>query len=412
VAYPDRQIPSRLGGVPFGIASISGEAGRRVVSLEFPGRDRPSSEDLGRAARRWSVEAVLVGPDFDVELQRWRALVESAGPHEFDHPTLGKIHVVLDGKAKESIDYNDAAGSARLSFAVVESGEEDDHLAVAVSTSAALSAASVATSVALASAFEDAWDVSAGGSTWTRAVADITSAMNVAKLAAAKVAAALAVADTVSDRIADIEDFAGDLAAIPASLVANVQAALGLVSSLIKKVDAEDESETSVAAGARVRAVLEAVNDSVAWDPEVELASPSAGAAQAGNDIAMQQLLAVSHLVMAADVLAVIALDSADTATSTIDALATAIEALLEDVDDGLYAALVDLRAAIDAHLRDLAGRLPSLAGYTPAETMPALLIAWDLYGDPERDVEIAARNNLEHPSFVPGGSTIEVLLG
>jgi prophage DNA circulation protein len=38
----------------------------------------------------------------------------------------------------------------------------------------------------------------------------------------------------------------------------------------------------------------------------------------------------------------------------------------------------------------------------TPAEPLPALVLAYDLYEDVARDGEITARNKIRHPGFVP----------
>jgi len=41
---------------------------------------------------------------------------------------------------------------------------------------------------------------------------------------------------------------------------------------------------------------------------------------------------------------------------------------------------------------------------------MPAIVLAYRLYGDAERADEIVARNRVRHPGFVPGGQPLEVL--
>lgn len=48
--------------------------------------------------------------------------------------------------------------------------------------------------------------------------------------------------------------------------------------------------------------------------------------------------------------------------------------------------------------------------GYTPRETLPSLLVAYQIYGDAGRADEIAARNTPRHPGFLVGGNQLEVL--
>jgi prophage DNA circulation protein len=68
--------------------------------------------------------------------------------------------------------------------------------------------------------------------------------------------------------------------------------------------------------------------------------------------------------------------------------------------------------------VRDITARgadLSRLVHITSPQTRPALSLAWQLYGDDPDAVstradEIARRNRLAHPGFVPGGRDIEVI--
>ncbi|TAN62607.1 MAG: hypothetical protein EPN20_10795, partial [Magnetospirillum sp.] len=72
------------------------------------------------------------------------------------------------------------------------------------------------------------------------------------------------------------------------------------------------------------------------------------------------------------------------------------------------------LRRLGSAVTRDITTRgadLSRLTEYTPAATLPALVVAHRLYGDATRSSEILARNpNLGHPLFVPGGLPLKVM--
>jgi hypothetical protein len=52
---------------------------------------------------------------------------------------------------------------------------------------------------------------------------------------------------------------------------------------------------------------------------------------------------------------------------------------------------------------------LVPLSQHTPATTVPALLLAHQLYGDARRADELTSRNNITHPGFVPGGIALEI---
>ena len=53
-------------GVPFKVDETEGQFGRRNVLHQYPYRDLPFAEDLGREVRRFSVHAfVLTQPEYD-----------------------------------------------------------------------------------------------------------------------------------------------------------------------------------------------------------------------------------------------------------------------------------------------------------------------------------------------------------
>ena len=89
------------------------------------------------------------------------------------------------------------------------------------------------------------------------------------------------------------------------------------------------------------------------------------------------------------------------------------VDALLEDVRadaaDAVHRNVGELRTALVEHVRQAAEALPSVTTAEPATVLPALVVAWDLHDDVKRAEEIAARNRLPRPGFVPA-RPIEVL--
>ena len=57
-------------GVPFEVNAGSIVVGRRVVTHEFPQRDTPYSEDLGRAYRQFSLTGFVTGADYIEKARR------------------------------------------------------------------------------------------------------------------------------------------------------------------------------------------------------------------------------------------------------------------------------------------------------------------------------------------------------
>ena len=66
MSWRDRLLPASYRGVAFHVASHQSEAaGRRVAVHEYPGRDLPYAEDLGRRASEYTLQAYVVGRDYD-----------------------------------------------------------------------------------------------------------------------------------------------------------------------------------------------------------------------------------------------------------------------------------------------------------------------------------------------------------
>ncbi|HZR87897.1 MAG TPA: DNA circularization N-terminal domain-containing protein [Bradyrhizobium sp.] len=98
----DGLSPASFAGVPFAVHGTEKEFGRRGVAHEYPFRDTPWLEGLGRRARRITIRGFLIadsavyggGSVFDQEKQLIAA-AEAAGPFKLVHPTLGELTVDL-----------------------------------------------------------------------------------------------------------------------------------------------------------------------------------------------------------------------------------------------------------------------------------------------------------------------------
>jgi prophage DNA circulation protein len=69
-----------------------------------------------------------------------------------------------------------------------------------------------------------------------------------------------------------------------------------------------------------------------------------------------------------------------------------------------LTIAIIELRAAVWEDLTARARDSARLRDHRIYATLPGLAVAYDLYEDVAREPEIAARNRLPRPGFVPAG--------
>jgi prophage DNA circulation protein len=59
-------LPASFNGIPYHVEQQSRQSGRRIVLHEYPKRDQPYAEDMGRSAVRYQVTGYLVGPNYNL----------------------------------------------------------------------------------------------------------------------------------------------------------------------------------------------------------------------------------------------------------------------------------------------------------------------------------------------------------
>ena len=122
MAWRDNLVPASFRGVRFDVEETEAPiAGRRVAVHEYPGRDVPFVEDLGRQTKSWSIEAYVVGDDYADRRDRLIDACDMAGPGELVHPYLGALQVACTSC---SVAERTREGRmARFSLSFVEAGE-------------------------------------------------------------------------------------------------------------------------------------------------------------------------------------------------------------------------------------------------------------------------------------------------
>ena len=134
--------PASYRGIAFGVLSSDGKFGRRNAIHEYPYRDTPWVEDLGRSARRITLQGFIVGDDVIQQRDRMIAAVESPEAAELVHPTLGRLKAAL-------IDFGcherwDNGRYFELNFSFIEAGNRVFPAATASTSDAVKDAASKA----------------------------------------------------------------------------------------------------------------------------------------------------------------------------------------------------------------------------------------------------------------------------
>lgn len=108
-------------GIRFSVKETEHTGGRRTVVHQYPRRDEPYVEDIGRAAREYSLTAYIVGEDYISRTQKLMAALESPGSGKLVHPWLGELTVVPTQVGTANFSQN--LGLATVSLTFVEAGK-------------------------------------------------------------------------------------------------------------------------------------------------------------------------------------------------------------------------------------------------------------------------------------------------
>lgn len=94
--WKERWQEASFRGMKFLTDSLSTEVGRRTVVHEYPYRDEPNTEDMGLKARKYTVNAYVLGDDHDLKRNSLLKALESKGAGDLIHPEYGLQRVVVD----------------------------------------------------------------------------------------------------------------------------------------------------------------------------------------------------------------------------------------------------------------------------------------------------------------------------
>ena len=386
-------------GVPFETKQTTASVGRRVQVHEYPQRDTPFVEDLGRKAREITFTAFVIGVDYIAKMQKLIEALEKPGSGTLIHPWLGKMDVTPKSVSKVTFSAKLRMASVELSF--VESGEEK-YPESSTSTSFLSRFAAELIQTEAVKSFANRFNLD-GAQDFVQAsvagqLADVMQ-LDVVKDLGAAFGMAEDIADLASDAatlVATDPTVLGNQIANVLGLgkVANVTASWRRVTRQLthllsdKTLNQDDEKKPVVlTTEARVQENNHVLNDLVR---QITVANIVGATAAVGTDLdrvddaETVQAIAYQDLVELRDV----ALEAIDSE-------------LLKAVDDEVYKAIEDGYTAVFKDLTERAEQQAQLVDYTPPAVLPALVIAYDRYGDANRDLEIVERNKIVHEGFV-----------
>lgn len=395
VTMPDgrRLIGASFRGVPFFVESVERLGGRRAVVHEFPRREDPYVDDMGRRARVFPIEAYVLGDGYVAQRDSLlTALEDVAGPGQLVHPYYGVRRAVCTAlSVKESAA---EGGMARFSLEFTEAPTQEVTPSEVSDLPGAVSKSADTALSATETEFESGYSV-AGMPAFA-----VASAAETLRACAQAVAVALGPVISVTEELAAVNAQLTILTAEAASLVRRPAEILGGFRAMLTAV-----TQTAIGAPAAVLQALVAAY-SVDLGPE-----PPATTATRERELANRRALAgalrriltieAARLAPRADY------QSIDYAVATRDQIADQLEEQAAEASDAAYPALVQLRADVVRAVPSdaLAARILTVSRLVP---VPSILLAYQLYGSVDQEEDIVARNRPRHPGFMAGD--IEVL--
>lgn len=391
MSWKDNLRPASFRGASFKVERHrTGTGARRTALHEYPGRDVPLAEDLGRKAQQVTVEAYVVGDDYMTQRD---ALIEAcgkAGAGALIHPYLGQMQMIC---TECTLEESTADGRiARFQLAFVQAGENrlpGQSVDTAVKVNQAADLAATATSTSFGQTFD------ASG------LPEFAEASSRSLLSSAMTAV-------------------GD--AIGAALPQAARSVLGSLSSLAPGgisdpaaiADKVIQSVTSAASGLLPAAAIDALDSVAGFAPEM-VTSPFQTATrlrETGNREAVATMFRRGVVIAQSRLAPQAALASSQETIALRDKLGARLDTVMTEAtaDDDVFQAFDGLRAAV---VKDLNARAPSRANLLSVPvrvTEPGLVAAYRLYGDASAADELLARNAVRHPGFLIGGQSIEAL--
>jgi prophage DNA circulation protein len=91
MAWSEKLLEASFKGVKFEVIKTEDDAPRAIVEHSYPYVNGSDVEDMGREARKISVEAIFFGDDYEDRLQAFLDVMDQPGAGEFIHPVFGSI---------------------------------------------------------------------------------------------------------------------------------------------------------------------------------------------------------------------------------------------------------------------------------------------------------------------------------
>lgn len=434
-SYFDQLRPASFRGVPFVSLGGEGAFGRRNETHEYPLRDTPWVEDLGRGTRRFRVFGFLVGDDVIAQRDLMIAACETEGDGALVHPTYGRRNVsLMDSRWIErwekgryfEVEFDFIEGGPRVFPASsVASGSLVESAASGLNVAAALNFASTALTALSYGAAVLGEAVSTAVGWYTSAKNLVGDARNLFRLLTNLPGdfgrfAGSATVPTFSKYPSSSVDTSGatvaSLTLASAAARANLDTASANLDEAARSLDASSIDDFTAAVQGVTSAMLAATPDPAdsmrlltslaSYAPSGVTTTSTIGTAMATMQSASADLFRRSTIATVAVAASNYEPTSSDDAARVRGQVLGLIDAEMsiagDQNDDETYEALCSLRRAVVSDLNQRGAGLPAIRSFVFQASLPSLALANRIYRDASRADELTAQADPIHPAFFP----------
>ncbi len=408
--WRDRLQKGSFRGIAFHTDNASGSAGRRVAVHEYPQQEKYYAEDLGKKAESERLKVFVIGADYDLARDELMAALNKPGTGKLVHPYLGTLQIQV-----QDFDWTISTrqgGYCEFNIQYVRAGKITPPTS-SNNTGKALQDNTATSENAAKDGFINRYSVDdTAAFVEESALEKMNDLVSSIRAINGQIAGALQPISTVA---AIIDDFGNEVATLvsqPSKLVNAVFAVAASAFGAVDDIKVAFKGYDHLLAGFAENLVADVTGLSVNRTQEAQNSAAlnvlivSAATISATNAIVNIQSAASGSSSSTSS--AFVTLTDAQTARDT---LLTTIDTLIDSgISDDEYYAWADVQSTLVKYTSELEPNLATSNTVQLTASLPALVVAYNLYGDADREEELTTRNAIANPLFIPAGVDLEVL--
>lgn len=395
MGYKDEMRPGSFRGVDFFIKTSDKSTGRRAVLHEFPNREAPYTEDMGRISNGFEVVGHVLGDDYFTAKRKLEDVFTRKGPGELIHPFYGSQFVQVG--AVSITESNEEGAIAVFTAKFFEAG--DNRFPKGTNDKGAVLTSTIDNALA-----KSKTDFDENFSIEDLPAHAIDSARDLVSLAQKTF-------DEVTKVFADVSDAVADLAYSTRNLVAEVNDLLQAPSVLSQRLlDSFSLLEDAFSKAEDKTNAYGAFYNFGSDQDDINDNTPIRAKEKENQDKFINFMRRVASVKSASTASTTDFASFDDALDKRVEITSVIEEQIREDDDTELYQSLIDVNAALVDAVPDIDADLPNIKEITTENTEVTLLLTYDLFEDPRNEADIISRNNIRHPGFIEEGTPLEVL--